>query len=128
MAGVKGRSGGPRANSGGSRANSGGARPGAGRKPLPRPEPATPAPARAGFYDTAELYLEAIVQGREPPDQLRIAAAKTLIAYQQARRRAPVATAPPREMARLGQMADDTAVVQDFEQRAAEIRARYGRR
>lgn len=31
MAGVKGRSGGPRANSGGPRANSGGARPGAGR-------------------------------------------------------------------------------------------------
>jgi phage terminase small subunit len=33
MAGVKGRSGGPRPNSGGPRPNSGGARPGSGRKP-----------------------------------------------------------------------------------------------
>lgn len=39
MAGVKGKSGGPRENAGGPRKNSGGARPGAGRKPKEKPEP-----------------------------------------------------------------------------------------
>jgi len=60
----------------------GGARPGAGRKKKDRSE--------QDFFDDAESYLLAVVQGRTVPDVVRVQAAKALIAYQTAKKRAPV--------------------------------------
>lgn len=75
MAGVKGRSGGPRANSGGARPNSGGSRPGAGRPPSTPPADTEPTDSR----DPLQFLLD-VMQGKiEPsPDQLKagIAAAQ----------------------------------------------------
>ena len=124
MAGVKGKSGGPRAGSGGARANSGGRRPGAGR---PRKVASTRPTASSAQLLDAESYLRAVVEGREPADPVRVRAAATLIRYQAPQRRAPIENAAPRELQRRAQVADDRTVVEDFEKRAAEIRARHGR-
>jgi hypothetical protein len=64
MAGVKGKSGGPRANSGGSR-------PGAGRKPAPKPEP------EVNSKDDPLDFLLAVMHGEivPSPEQLRAAVA-----------------------------------------------------
>jgi len=52
---------------------SGGARPGAGRKPKQRE-------STGAQYETAEQYLAAVVAGTEPPDPIRVQAAKSLMA------------------------------------------------
>ena len=92
MAGVKGRSGGPRANSGG-------ARPGAGRKPAPKthalaeivmaqaaqvaakavPQPSAPAEPVA-IEDPLE-WLRAVMKNPLLDDKLRIDAAKALLPF-----------------------------------------------
>lgn len=69
MAGVKGRSGGPRPNSGG-------ARPGAGR---PKKEPAIL--VLAATYDDPEKFLRAVMNDSGTEAKLRIDAAKALMPY-----------------------------------------------
>lgn len=69
------------------RPGAGGKRPGAGRPKGSRTKRTTPPPAPTGatpatHYPDAEAYLCAVVEGREMPDQLRIGAAKALLAYQ----------------------------------------------
>lgn len=68
MAGVKGRSGGPRPNSGG-------ARPGAGRPPKPAPEP-TPLPEQ----DMLEMLM-AVALGRVEATPLQVRAAIAAVQY-----------------------------------------------
>ena len=75
MAGAKGRSGGARPGAGGARPNSGGARPGAGRKPNPKPEPAT-AP---GLEPLA--FLEGVMQGLIEATPLQVRAAIAAAQY-----------------------------------------------
>ena len=70
MAGVKGRSGGPRKNSGG-------ARPGAGRKPKPKPEIAPPAPA-----DTPLEFLKGVMNDTAQDPKLRVRAAIAAAQYE----------------------------------------------
>lgn len=81
MAGVKGRSGGPRANSGGARANSGGARansggarPGAGRPPK-EPEYLN----LSSIYDDPATFLKAVMNDSGSDAKLRVDAAKALL-------------------------------------------------
>ena len=69
MAGVKGRSGGPRPNSGG-------ARPGAGRKPK---EPAIL--VLAATYDDPEKFLRAVMNDSATEAKIRVDAAKALMPY-----------------------------------------------
>lgn len=69
MAGVKGRSGGPRPNSGG-------ARPGAGRPPK---EPAFI--DLGAIYDDPEKFLRAVMNDSATEAKLRIDAAKALMPY-----------------------------------------------
>jgi len=71
MAGVKGKSGGPRQNSGG-------ARPGAGRKPQEREEKLTIATNGA---QTPLEFLLSVMNDNEIEDRLRIDAAKTAAQY-----------------------------------------------
>lgn len=68
MAGVKGRSGGPRPNSGG-------ARPGAGRKPKPKPEPAVLPP-----MDMLEM-LQKVALGEVEATALQVRAAIAAVQY-----------------------------------------------
>lgn len=68
MAGVKGKSGGPRPNSGG-------ARPGAGRKPKPKPEPVP-----LGDRDMLQL-LQDVALGRVDATALQVRAAIAAVQY-----------------------------------------------
>ena len=77
MAGVKGRSGGPRANAGG-------ARPGAGRKPKPKPEPAvlqTP----ANEADMLTLLMQ-IALGQVDASTIQVRAAIAAVQYTHAKK------------------------------------------
>ena len=124
MSGKKGRSGGPRANSGGARPNSGGKRPGAGRKPAQPPE-GGPQPVDAAL--SAEAYLAGVVSGRFPADTARIAAARTLIRYEVEMRRGPIPAPAATRLHRSGQARAEREELADFERRAAEVLARYGK-
>lgn len=73
MAGVKGRSGGPRPNSGG-------ARPGAGRKPKPKPEPVP-----QGDKDMLQL-LQDVALGRTEATALQVRAAIAAVQYTHAKK------------------------------------------
>lgn len=100
----------------------GGARPGAGRKPKDR----TPtAPIDGLTFETAESYLAAVVQGTAPADPVRVRAAATLIRYQETHKRTPKSSPTPKQLEKSEQAAADTAVIEDFETRAAEIRKRH---
>jgi hypothetical protein len=101
----------------------GGKRPGAGRPKKVR----TPAATSAGgqIFDTAEEYLTAVVAGTVAPDAVRVQAAKTLIAYQLTRQRAPKKAPTPTELARKEATAIEDAVAAEFEAKAAAIRARH---
>lgn len=99
----------------------GGVRPGAGRPPKIRQPSAEPGSTNA------EEYLARVVSGAEAPDPVRVRAATALIRYQQSQRRAPMPSLPPRELASNATRAAETEVADEFERRAAEIRARHHR-
>lgn len=82
----------------------GGKRPGAGRKKGARKwngykvDPT--APVTVGKYASAEEYLAAVVEGTEPPDRDRIAAAKAMMPYQRPKVRLPHSSSAPKQMER----------------------------
>ena len=81
MAGVKGRSGGPRPNSGGPRPNSGGKRPGAGR---PRKSAANvPPPVVQDTEQSADplAFLEGVMRGTIQATPLQVRAAIAAAQY-----------------------------------------------
>ena len=94
----------------------GGYRIGAGRKKKDR----TP----EGIFEDAEHYLTAVVCGLTRAEPARITAAKTLIAYQKARQRAPVKSPAPRDLYRKAISGIEKAKRADFEEKASEIRAK----
>ena len=98
----------------------GGKRPGAGRPPKNR--------SKQDFFEDAESYLLAVVQGKTPPDAVRVQAAKTLIAYQKARQRAPMKSASPTKLHEQSLRSVERAQTLDFEAKAAEIRAKFQRK
>lgn len=95
----------------------GGKREGAGRKKKDR--------SNQAFFETAEEYLLAVVQGRTEPDTVRVQAAKTLIAYQKAKQRAPVESPSPKKLREKTQKDIAKASVDEFEKKAAKVRARF---
>lgn len=104
-------------------AGHGGRRAGAGR-PRKNRAPAADEP----IFDTAEDYLAAVVAGTIAPDSVRVQAAKTLIAYQTAKQRAPKKALSPSELASRETRAVEDAVAAEFEAKAAAIRAKHSRR
>ncbi|MCX5810161.1 MAG: hypothetical protein NTX36_12470 [Proteobacteria bacterium] len=94
----------------------GGKRAGAGRKKKDRSE--------QGYFDDAESYLMAVVQGRTIPDAVRVQAAKTLIGYQQAKQRAPVKSPAPSQLHRKALSSVQKAASDEFEKKAIQIRAK----
>ncbi len=75
-------------------------------------------------FENAEQYLVAVVQGTTPPDPLRITAAKTLIAYQKGRQRAPIKSATPGQMNAASALAEDVDMLDQWAEKAAAVRAR----
>lgn len=94
----------------------GGARPGAGTKRKDR--------SGQAFFDDAEAYLVAVVQGRTEPDAVRVQAARTLIQYEKARQRAPVKSLPPRKLHEKTERDVEKSRFADFERESAKVRAR----
>lgn len=86
-------------------------------------EDASEAPA----YIDAESYLMGVVQGLTPPDPVRVSAARALIQYQKARQRAPVKSPPPKQLAEHDKQAEERALLDQWAEKAAEVRARLGR-
>lgn len=69
----------------------------ASREGWERPEPKVrPIAPTGGTYADAESYLAAVVSGIEPPDPLRVAAARALLPYQKRAERRPL---PPKRTA-----------------------------
>lgn len=85
MAGVKGKSGGPRAGAGGPRANAGGARPGAGRPKSP-PELIAPRAfdGKTRFASPLEFLL-AVMNDASADAKIRVDAAKALLPFKHQR-------------------------------------------
>ena len=77
------------------------------------------------FYDSAEAYLRAVVEGRTPPDAARIAAAKCLISYEKSKIRVPVESPAPAEMRRKEKANTEKNLLLDFERKAAKIRKKH---
>ena len=107
-------------------AGHGGSRPGAGRPKGPKTDTQPPSPPTR--YDDALAYLEAVVRGEEPPDGLRIAAARIVLPFQKPKTRAPVESPAPKRMREQQERAIDQARTQDWNQRANAVRNRLGKK
>jgi hypothetical protein len=94
-------------------AGRGGYRPGAGRKKKDR--------SGQAFFDDAESYLLAVVQGRTAPDAVRVQAAKTLIAYQRPKTRVKPLSDSPKKMQEINDREFQKTMDEDFEKRAAIV-------
>lgn len=97
---------------------SGGARPGAGRKPKQRE-------STGAQYETAEQYLAAVVAGTEPPDPIRVQAAKSLMAYQQPKQRAKPISKTPTELARHNERSAEQQEQEAWRLKAEAIRRKH---
>lgn len=102
----------------GSKGKSGGARPGAGRPPKQHE-------TTGHQYDSAESYLQAVVAGTEPPDPVRVQAAKSLMAYQQPKQRAKPVSKTPTELARQNERSTEQQTQEAWRQKAEAIRAKH---
>ena len=97
----------------------GGKRPGSGAKKKDRSE--------QEFFPDAESYLLAVVQGLTIPDAVRVAAAKSLISYQTAKKRAPIQSPAPAKLREKTDRDIEKNVALDFDKKAAKILKKYGR-
>lgn len=98
----------------------GGKREGAGRKKKDR--------TGQDFFETSQDYLLAVVQGLTIPDAVRVQAAKTLIAYETAKKRAPVKSPSPSKLQENTQRDIEKSKNQEFEKKAAAIREKFSKR
>jgi hypothetical protein len=100
-------------------ATHGGARQGAGR----------PKKDRSGqdFFEDAQSYLLAVVRGLTLPDAVRVQAARTLIQYEKAKKRAPVPSPSAAQLQKKAEIDLEKSTATDFEEKAARIRAKYQR-
>ena len=98
----------------------GGAREGAGRPRKDR--------SKQEFFEDAESYLLAVVQGKVVPDQIRVQAAKTLIAYQTTKKRTKPKSSTPRELQKKEAASIERSNLLEFEEKAAKIRKKFVRK
>jgi len=98
-------------------AQHGGYRPGAGRKKKDR--------TGQELFDDAQSYLLAVVQGRTVPDAVRVQAARCLIQYETARKRAPVKSPSPSQLQKKTESDLEKSNIEQFEAKAAKIREKY---
>lgn len=98
----------------------GGHRANAGRKKKDR--------SNQDYFEDAESYLLAVVQGRAIPDAVRVQAAKSLIAYQTAKKRAPVKSLEPAKLREKTAKDIEKSKINEFEKQAAKIREAHQKR
>lgn len=98
-------------------AEHGGQRAGSGRKKKDR--------SNQDYFEDAESYLLAVVQGRAIPDAVRVQAAKSLIAYQTAKKRAPVKSLEPAKLRQKTERDIEKSNINEFEKQAAIIREKF---
>ena len=77
------------------------------------------------IYETAEQYLEAVVQGLEFADSARITAARCLLAYQLPKQRVKPETPPPRKLRQKAERQAESDNLLKFKEKADKIRAKY---
>lgn len=75
-------------------------------------------------FDSAESYLLGVVRGQTPPDPVRVGAARALLPFERARQRAPLKGPTPRQLDRRDAAAGEQALLDDWAQKAATVRAR----
>ena len=92
----------------------GGFRENSGRKKINR--------EKQEFFEDAESYLLAVVQGLTSPDAVRVGAAKVLIAYQRAKQRAPTKSPAPNKLVELSERSVEKTIQEDFEAKAIKTR------
>ncbi|MDP3512696.1 MAG: hypothetical protein Q8S20_08095 [Sulfuritalea sp.] len=96
----------------------------AARASAPAPAPGSAPEAPQAIYEDAESYLAAVVEGREPPDALRIAAAKAVMPFQKRKQRVPLAAV---RTAKAQGIADEMTAATDlnarFKSRVVELAA-----
>ncbi len=102
--------------------NRGGSRPGAGRPKKNR------VPTDSQKFDSAQGYLEAVVQGSIESDPVRVRAACSLLRYQEAPKRTPKAAKTPRQLKTTEILAAEKSNIEDFEAKAAEIRKKHAKK
>lgn len=78
-------------------------------------------------FESAEDYLQAVVEGRAIPDPLRISAARTLIAYQKGKQRAPVKSATPTQLHRSQVLNEEQSLLDAWAEKARIVRARLAK-
>jgi len=98
----------------------GGARKGAGRKPKSNKNQNIQT-----FFEDAEGYLTAVVQGTIQPDPLRIQAAKCLIRYQKKLARTPLKSPTAGQLVDKETRNIETERLKEFEEKALLIRQKY---
>ena len=84
---------------------------------------ATPSSSEPIEFDSPEVYLLAVVQGRAAPDPVRVGAAKALLPFVAPKRRAPPASRTPRQMASSAELAAATDLNERFKNRVVELTA-----
>ena len=77
---------------------------------------------------TPEDYLLAVVRGTEPPDPVRVGAARALLPFLKAPERVPVKSETPREMQRTTERDAERRLLDEWAEKAAAIRSKMGRR
>jgi hypothetical protein len=96
------------------------------RGPLPKP----PRPVESSAtYSSAEQYLLAVVCGSEPPDPVRVGAARALLPFQERpKRRALPASQTPAEQARQEALAETSAADDEWSEIVKQTRAEFAKR
>lgn len=94
------------------------------RKAIKTARAAVPKTATAPKFEDAESYLDAVVKGTVLPDPLRIQAARTLIAYQRRRQRAPMPSATPAKLNERAVFDTEREFLDDWAKKAATVRAK----
>jgi len=80
------------------------------------------------LFENAEDYLRAVVTGETIPDAVRVQAARTLIQYETARKRARVKSPSPAQLDKKSAADLERSNIEQFEAKAEKIRAKYRKR
>lgn len=75
-------------------------------------------------FEGAEDYLLAVVQGKAPPDPVRVGAARALLPYMAPRKRATARSATPKQMQASAAHSEDRDARAAWAAKSAAVRAR----
>jgi hypothetical protein len=91
-------------------------------------EAARGGPGEPRQYEDPESYLSAVVAGAEPPDPVRVGAARALLPFFAPRRRATKKSAAPRDLQGMEAATAEGNRRDAWDEKAARVRARFRRK